>query len=175
MADGAMIPEGEAIVADNAALTGDVRLGRDVNIWFGASVRGDEATLAIGDGTNLQDNCVVHADPGEPQTIGRDCTVGHGAILHGAVVGDRCLIGMGAILLQRSEIGDECLVGAGTLIRDGAKIPPRSVVLGVPGRVVRSVTDEEAASFLRSARDYVAKAREHVAGKYRRPGGRAVS
>ncbi|MHC4924306.1 MAG: gamma carbonic anhydrase family protein [Planctomycetota bacterium] len=169
MADGTMIPENDYFVASNAVITGDVRIGADASIWYGCSVRGDEDTLTIGRGTNIQDNCVMHADPDEPQTIGEDCVVGHGALLHGAVIGDRCLIGMGAIILQRAEIGDECLIGAGTLIRAGAKIPSRSVVLGVPGKVVRQVTDEEAAGFLVDAQGYVTKAREHVEGKWRRP------
>ena len=111
--------------------------------------------ITVGARTNLQDNCVVHCDPGEPQSIGADCTIGHGAILHGLKVGNRCLVGMGAILLQKSEIGDECLIGAGTVVTEGTKVPPRSVVLGVPGKVVRQVTDEEVRSFLKSARGYV--------------------
>ena len=168
MADGILVRERDAWVADNARVTGDVVLGADANVWYGASVRGDEARITVGARTNLQDNCVVHCDPGEPMVVGDDCTVGHGAILHGKRVGDRCLVGMGAILLQRSEIGDGCLVGAGALVTEGMKVPPRSVVLGVPAKVVRKVTDGEYASFLRSAKGYCDLALATCGGKHRR-------
>jgi len=164
-----MVKEGGAWVATTATVTGDVVLGEGANLWYGASVRGDEAALTIGRRTNLQDNVVMHADPDEPQVLGDDCTIGHGALLHGMRVGNRCLIGMGAVLLQRSVVGDECLVGAGTLVREGQVIPARSVVLGVPGKVVRRVTDEEVARFLRSAEGYVAKAVAHADGTFARP------
>ncbi len=154
MADGWLVREKDAWVATTAVVTGRVDLAPGVSVWYGASVRGDEAPIRIGAGTNLQDGCVVHCDPGEPQAIGEDCTVGHGAILHGLEIGDRCLVGMGAILLQRSVVGDECLIGAGALVTEGMQVPPRSVVMGVPGKVVRKVTDEEVKDFLASAKGY---------------------
>jgi carbonic anhydrase/acetyltransferase-like protein (isoleucine patch superfamily) len=168
LADGTMVREREAWVADNARVTGAVELGTDVNVWYGASIRGDEAAIRIGARTNLQDNCVAHCDPDEPLLVGEDCTVGHGAILHGTRVGNRCLVGMGAILLQGSEVGDECLIGAGTLVTAGMKVPPRSVVLGVPGKVVRKVTDDEVKGFLRSAKGYVELALSTCGGRHRR-------
>ena len=168
MADGRLVRERDAWVASTATVTGDVDLAPEVNVWYGASVRGDEAAIRIGARTNIQDNCVLHCDPGQPLTVGEDCTVGHGAILHGSRIGDRCLVGMGAILLQGSMIGDECLVGAGTLVTEGMKVPPRSVVLGVPGKVVRKVTPEEVKGFLKSAKGYVDLATATCGGKHSR-------
>jgi carbonic anhydrase/acetyltransferase-like protein (isoleucine patch superfamily) len=169
MATGEMKREREAWVASNAILTGNIVLGSGTSIWFGCSVRGDEARITLGDRTNLQDNCVVHCDPDQPQSVGADVTVGHGAILHGTRIGDRTLIGMGAILLQESDIGEECIIGAGALVPQGMKVPPRSLVLGVPGRVVRQVTDEEVAANVASALGYMAMASAHCGGKFRRP------
>ena len=168
MADGRLVRERDAWVAENATITGDVALGPEVNVWYGASIRGDEAKITIGARTNIQDNCVVHCDHGDPQTIGEDCTIGHGAILHGRKLGNRCLVGMGAILLQQSEIGDECLIGAGTVVTEGMKVPKRSVVLGVPGKVVRKVTADEVKKFVLSAKNYTALALATCAEKHRR-------
>ncbi len=168
MADGWLVRERESWVANTAVVTGWVDLGPEVNIWYGASIRGDEAKILVGARTNLQDNVVAHCDPGEDMTIGEDCTIGHGALLHGAKIGRRCLIGMGAILLPRSEIGDECLIGAGAVVTEGMKVPPRSVVLGVPGKVVRPVTPEEVKGFLESARGYVRLASMTCGGLHRR-------
>ena len=168
MADGRLVRERDAWVAENATITGDVELGSEVNIWYGASVRGDEAKITIGARTNIQDNCVVHCDHADPQTIGEDCTIGHGAILHGRKLGNRCLVGMGAILLQQSEIGDECLIGAGTVVTEGMKVPKRSVVLGVPGKVVRKVTADEVKKFVLSAKNYTSLALATCAEKHRR-------
>jgi len=168
MADAWMVRERDSWVATTAALTGDIVLAEDVSVWYGASLRGDEARITIGARTNLQDNVVAHCDPGEPLVVGADCTVGHGALLHGLKIGNRCLVGMGAILLQGSEIGDECLVGAGALVGEGVKIPPRSVVLGVPGKVVRKVTDDEVKGFLKAAREYGDMALAHCGGLHRR-------
>ena len=120
--------------------------------------------IRIGARTNIQDLCLVHASSDISRaTIGEDVTVGHGAIIHGAIIGDRCLIGMGAIILDNANVGDDCLVGAGALIPPGKDIPAGSVVLGSPGKVVRSVTDADRAQFLESAKHYVQLAREHAA------------
>ncbi len=154
--------QGSAYRAFNAVLTGDVDLGPDVGIWFGCVVRGDDAPLAIGARTNVQDLTMVHADTGVPNVIGEDCTIGHRCVLHGARVGDRCLIGMGAILLGRSEIGAESLVAAGAVVREGFQVPPRSLVAGVPARVVRSISDAEVALFRESAAGYVRKIRLYL-------------
>jgi len=136
-------------------LLADVTLGEDSNIWFGCVIRGDDAPITIGARTNIQDGTIVHADPGAPNHIGEDVTVGHRCILHGVKVGDRSLIGMGAILLMGSEIGEECLIGAGAVIKENMVVPPRSLVVGIPGKIVRQVTDEEVAAFRESAQGYV--------------------
>lgn len=145
--------------AFNAVVTGEVELGEDASIWFGCVLRGDDAPLIVGRRTNIQDLTMVHADPGVTNRIGSECTIGHRCVLHGAVVEDRCLIGMGAILLGGSQIGSESIVAAGAVVKEGAVIPPRSLVVGVPGRVVRSVTAEELERFGKSAQGYVDKAR----------------
>lgn len=149
--------------ADSATIVGDVTFGARTNVWFGTVVRGDEAPITIGQRVNLQDLTLVHADPGEPQTIGDDVTVGHRAILHGGIIGDDCLIGMGAILLQRVVVGAGTLVGAGAVVAPGTVIPPNSLVRGVPGRVVRETTEEERASFRKSAEKYAVNAERYHA------------
>jgi len=154
--------EDGAFAATNAVVTGDVTLAEDVGIWFGCVVRGDDAPLTIGRRTNVQDLTMVHADTGVPNVIGEECTVGHRVVLHGAEVGDRCLIGMGAVLLGGSRIGEESIIAAGAVVKEGAVIPPRSLVVGVPGRVVREVTDEQVASILASAEGYVRKLRQYL-------------
>jgi carbonic anhydrase/acetyltransferase-like protein (isoleucine patch superfamily) len=158
---------GEVWIAENAAITGDVVLGPDVSVWFAASIRGDDAPVTIGAKTNIQDHVMVHADPGIPNEIGESIVVGHRAILHGARIGDRCLIGMGSILLTGSVVGEECIIAAGAVVTEHREIPPRSVVMGVPGRVVRSVTDEEVEEILWSVDHYVERAREHEEGNFR--------
>ncbi|MFT5152466.1 MAG: carbonic anhydrase/acetyltransferase-like protein (isoleucine patch superfamily), partial [Planctomycetota bacterium] len=135
--------EGGAFVASTAVVTGEVNLGADVGIWFASVIRGDDAALTIGARTNIQDGTIMHADHGIPNTIGAGCTIGHRVILHGASVADGCLIGMGAILLAGSQIGAGSIIGAGAVVKENAVIPPRSLVVGLPGRVVRSVRDEE--------------------------------
>ncbi len=154
--------EGGAFAATNAVITGDVTLGPESNIWFGCVVRGDDAPLVVGAGTNIQDLSMIHADTGVPNRIGSQCTVGHRVVLHGAEVGDGCLIGMGAVLLGGSRIGEESIIGAGAVVREGAVIPPRSLVVGVPGRVVREVTDQQARAIRESAAEYVAKVRQYL-------------
>lgn len=151
--------EGGAWRAFNAVVTGEVELGEDASVWFGCVLRGDDAPLIVGRRSNIQDLTMVHADPGVTNRIGSECTIGHRCVLHGAVVEDRCLIGMGAILLGGSQIGSESIVAAGAVVKEGAVIPPRSLVVGVPGRVVRSVTAEELERFAKSAQGYVDKAR----------------
>ena len=149
--------EGGAAVADNARITGEVHLGRDVTIWFGVVIRGDDAPITIGERTNIQDLTMVHADPGVPNVIGAGVTVGHGCMLHGARVGDGALIGMNAVLLAGSEVGAESLVAAGSVVKENFHVPPRSLVAGVPARVIRPLTDAEVADIRDSAAGYVAK------------------
>ena len=155
--------EGGAFVADNAVLTGDVTLGADVGVWFGCVVRGDDAPLTIGARTNVQDLTMIHADTGVPNVIGSECTIGHRCVLHGARIGDRCLIGMGAVLLGGSVIGDESLVAAGAVVKEKMVVPPRSLLAGVPARIVRSLTDDEVAAIQKSADGYVQKIRLYLA------------
>lgn len=138
-----------------AVVIGDVELGDGVSLWPHVVLRGDLNRIVIGEGTNLQDGVVVHNDKTWPAIVGKHCVVGHQACVHGATVGDGCLIGIGAILLNGVVIGDESVVGAGTLVPEGKQIPPRSLVLGVPGKVIRQVTEEE----LQRARDGAASYR----------------
>ncbi len=159
---GRMLPQaGGAFAADNAVLTGEVNLGPDANIWFGCVLRGDDAPITIGARTNIQDLSMVHADPGVPNVIGAGVTVGHRCILHGAEVGDNCLIGMGAILLAGSKIGAGSIIGAGTVVKEGFVVPPRSLVVGIPGRVIREVSDEQYQGILDSVAGYVCAAHEY--------------
>ena len=155
------VPEG-AFAAENVTLTGDVTLAEDVGIWFGCVLRGDDAPLSVGRRSNIQDLTMVHADTGVPNSIGEEVTVGHRCVLHGAVVEDRCLIGMGAVLLGGSRIGSESIVAAGAVVKEGAEIPPRSLVVGVPARVVREVTDAEVAMIRASAQGYVDKIAQYL-------------
>ena len=155
---------GDAMIADNATVIGDVRLGRDSSIWFGVTVRGDDSWIEIGEATNVQDNTVLHVDIGAPQRIGRGVTSGHGVVLHGVEIGDHCLIGMNATVLSGARIGEFSIIGAGALVGEGAVIPPRSVVLGLPGRIRRQVTDEEVEAHKWRARHYVARAESYLDG-----------
>jgi carbonic anhydrase/acetyltransferase-like protein (isoleucine patch superfamily) len=145
-------------VAPTAAIIGDVTLGADASVWFGAVLRGDVAPITVGPRTNVQDNCVLHGEAGTPTILGADCTLGHGAIVHGARLGDRVLVGMGAVVLSRAVVGADVIVGAGAVVPEGADIPPGVLVLGVPGRVVRPLTPDERARILAHAARYLAHA-----------------
>ena len=163
-----IVPRGAAWVATTASVVGDVTLGPDANVWYGAVVRGDDAPLSVGARTNLQDGALMHADTGVPNAIGEDVTVGHGAILHGTRVERFSLIGMGAVLLGRSVIGEGSIVAAGCVVPEGMVVPPFSLVVGVPARVVRSLDPaKRRADALETAADYVAKAKRHAAGEVR--------
>jgi carbonic anhydrase/acetyltransferase-like protein (isoleucine patch superfamily) len=142
-------------VAPSADLIGDVRLGEGVGIWFGAVIRADNTPIAVGDGTNIQEGAMLHSDPGSPLTLGRDCTVGHHAILHGCTLGDRVLVGMGATILNDAVIGDDCLVGAGALVTEGKSFPAGSLIIGSPAKAVRELSPEMIEGLKRSAAGYV--------------------
>jgi carbonic anhydrase/acetyltransferase-like protein (isoleucine patch superfamily) len=146
-----------AYVDESAQVIGDVAIGEESSVWMNAVVRGDVNHIRIGSRTNIQDGTIVHVmrDPSHPTIVGDDVTVGHGAILHGCTVGNRCLIGMGAVLLNGSSIGEDCIVAAGTLLPEGAAIPARSLVMGSPGKVRRTLTDDEVAFIAESAQNYV--------------------
>ncbi|WP_156253097.1 gamma carbonic anhydrase family protein [Pseudactinotalea terrae] len=164
--DGPQIAD-DAFVAPTASVIGQVRLEAGANIWYGAVLRGDEDEIVIGAGSNVQDNCVVHTDPGHPVRVGANVTIGHGAIVHGAHVHDGVLIGMGATLLNGSVVGSGSVIGAGALVSEGVEIPPNSLVLGVPGKVRRETTEQEREAIGRSAPGYVARAERHRAGVQR--------
>jgi carbonic anhydrase/acetyltransferase-like protein (isoleucine patch superfamily) len=130
-------------VAQNAVITGDVVLSAGANVWYGTVIRGDLARITLGPRVNVQDGCIIHTDYDQPQELEEGVVVGHGAILHGRRVGRNALIGIGARLLTGCEVGEGCVIAAGALVTEGRRIPPRSVVMGIPGRVVREVTAEE--------------------------------
>jgi len=142
-------------VAPGAIITGQVQIGAQSSVWFNAVIRADTAPVVIGERTNVQDGVVIHVDAGAPCIIGHGVTIGHRAVVHGALVEDDVLIGIGAIVLSGAKIGRESILGAGTLVTGGTVVPPRSLVLGLPGRVVRSLTDEEVASIKSGAARYV--------------------
>lgn len=152
-----------SFVAPNASLLGDVRLGQDASVWFGAVLRGDVQPIVIGARTNVQDNAVIHASTGlVPTVIGDDCTIGHSAIIHGATLHNGVLVGMGAIILDEAEIGEEACIGAGALVTGRTKIPPGALVLGSPAKVVRIMSESDRAIQRYSAPHYVELAREYA-------------
>ena len=154
----------DAWVAPSAVLIGRVVLEEASSIWFGAVLRGDNEEIRVGAGSNVQENCVLHTDMGFPLAIGRDCTIGHMAMLHGCSIGRGSLIGMGAILLNGCRIGEGCLIGAGALITEGKFIPDGSLVMGAPGKVVRSLDAAARTKLLQSAAGYQANMRRFRAG-----------
>jgi len=147
--------DGRYYVAPNAQLMGKVILEQDASVWFGAVLRGDIEPIRIGKGSNVQDGCVLHTDSGFPLTIEEGCTIGHMVMLHGCAIGKRSLIGIGSVILNGAKIGEECLIGANSLIPEGKVIPPRSLVMGSPGKVVRQLTDDDVAHFAQGADRYV--------------------
>lgn len=147
-------------IAPSADVIGDVRLGARSSVWFGAVLRGDNEPILVGEETNIQDGAVCHSDIGIPLHIGARVTIGHQANVHGCVIGDDCLIGMGARILNRAVVGEHCLVGAGALVTEGKRFEPGMLIVGVPARVVRPLSDAELAAIRQSAAGYAAKAAE---------------
>lgn len=156
-------------IASNAVVVGDVTLMAGVNIWYGSVVRGDMERITLGPRVNLQDGCIVHADPGLPQEIEEGVVAGHAAVLHGRRIGRDTLVGIGARLLSGCEIGEECLIAAGALVTEGRRIPPRSVVMGMPGKVVREVTAEEVERTRWICAHYLELAQRYAHGAFRPP------
>ena len=152
--------ENKVYIAPNATVVGDVVLGKDVNIWYGAVLRGDSGTITVREGTNIQDNCVLH----EKTTVGAYCTIGHGAIVHGCTVGDNTVIGMGAIVLNGAVLGEGCLVGAGAVVTGKTDAPAGSVLLGSPAKVVKTLTQEQILEQRHSADHYIELAKQSFAG-----------
>ena len=148
----------DCYVAPTATLVGDVTLQDGASVWFGAVLRGDVSPIIVGARTNIQDGTIIHGEDGCPTVIGADVTVGHAAIIHAATVGDRVLVGMGAVLLSRCVIGEDTIIGARALVTEEVEVPGGSLVLGVPGKAVRSLTEEERDGISESARRYVRQA-----------------
>lgn len=155
-----------AYIHPAAIVCGDVTLGDRVSVWPTAVIRGDTASIVIGDDSNVQDGTIVHVDHGVPTTIGRRVAIGHRAIVHGATIEDDCLIAMGAILLNNVHVGSGSIVGAGAVCREGMVIPPRSLVLGVPGKVVRQTTDEEVERIRKTVQAYIELQSKHRRGEF---------
>ena len=154
----------DAWAAPDCNLIGKVRLLGQASVWFGATLRGDNEWIEVGQGSNVQENCVLHTDMGFPLVIGSNCTIGHKAMLHGCVIGDGSLIGMGATVLNGAVIGKGCLIGANALITEGKVIPDGSLVMGAPGKIVRQLDEAGLAGLLKSAAGYRANARRFANG-----------
>lgn len=152
--------DGDFWIAPDASVIGNIVVGSGCSIWFGSALRGDNEPITIGNGSNLQEHTVIHTDPGFPCSIGENCTVGHKAMLHGCTIGDGTLIGMGATILNGANIGSGCLIGAGALVTEDKEIPDGSLVMGMPGKVIRPLTPEAQAENLRAAARYQEKMRE---------------
>ena len=153
-----------AWVAENAQVMGSVTMGANASVWFGATARGDTETITIGEGSNIQDGSVLHADYGQPLTVGKNVTVGHMVMLHGCTIGDESLIGIGAVVLNGAKIGKNCLVGAGSLVTEGKEFPDGSMVMGTPAKVVRQLTPEQIQGLRESAKHYIENAHRYKAG-----------
>ncbi|UOA14837.1 MULTISPECIES: gamma carbonic anhydrase family protein [Sulfitobacter] len=148
----------DAWVAPDANVIGKVTLGPEASVWFGSTLRGDNEMITVGRGSNVQENCVFHTDMGYPLTVGEDCTIGHKVMLHGCTIGDNSLIGMGATVLNGAKIGKNCLIGAGALITENKVIPDGSLVMGVPGKVVRELDAQAIQRLTASAKHYAENA-----------------
>ncbi len=153
----------DAYIAPTATIAGDVTIASQASVWFSAVVRGDTAPIVIGARTNVQDGCVIHADVGQPCVIGADCSLGHSVIVHGATIGDGCLIGMGATVLTGAIVEDGCVIAARALVAEGKRIPAGQLVMGMPGKVVRAVTDAERARIAEGRDHYLTYAQEYRA------------
>ena len=141
-------------IAPDANVVGNIVIGSGVSIWFGSTLRGDNEPITIGDGSNIQENCVLHTDPGYPLVIGRECTVGHKAMLHGCKIGDHSLVGMGATILNGARLGSNCVVGACALVTENKEFPDYSLLMGTPAKVVRTLTEAQAIGFRQAAKHY---------------------
>lgn len=159
LGDRAVRAEGEYWVADSAAVIGSVLLKQDASVWFNAVLRGDNELITVGEGSNVQDGAVLHTDPGYPLVIGPHVTIGHKVMLHGCEIGEGSLIGINAVLLNGVKIGKNCIIGANALITEGKEIPDNSMVLGAPGKVVKTLSEEQGQAIRMGAAHYVANAR----------------
>lgn len=152
----------EVFIADTARVFGKVILGDNVSIWFGAVVRGDGDLITVGNGSNIQDTAVVHVDPGFPTTIGQNCIVGHRAIVHGATLANHVLVGMGAIIMNGATIGEYSIIGAGAVVPEGMVIPPYSLVMGVPAKIIKQISEQQKEKIIKNAESYVALSKVYL-------------
>ena len=152
---------GSAWVAPGANVIGDVSLGDESSVWYGAVLRGDTEPIRIGARSNVQDGCILHADPGFPAIVGEGCVVGHNAVVHGCEIGDNCLVGMGATILNGAKIGEGSIVAAGAVVPEGREFPPHSLIVGIPAKRLGDVSEEQTADIARGAREYVERAKAH--------------
>ncbi len=158
--------KGKAIfIADTARVIGNVTLGDEVSIWFGAVLRGDGDSITIGARSNVQDTAVVHVDPGFPVTIGEECIIGHGAIVHGATLANNVLVGMHATIMNGSTIGEFSIIGAGAVVPEGMQIPPFSLVLGIPAKVIKTIGEEQKEKIRKNAESYVKLGKVYLEGE----------
>lgn len=172
---GPLLPHGEFVpdvapsawIAPGAFVVGDVHLGEGSSVWYGAVLRGDTEPIRVGARTNVQDGCVLHADPGFPATVGEGCVVGHNAVVHGCEIGDGCLIGMGATILNGAKIGAGSIVAAGAVVPENREFPPRSLIVGIPAKRAGEVTEEQTKNIVRGAGEYVERAAMHRASLQR--------
>ena len=166
---GNLIPHGDASpkvaqsawVAPGACVIGDVHLGEQSSVWYGAVLRGDTEPIRIGSRTNVQDGCVLHADPGYPAVIGEGCVLGHNAVVHGCEIEDGCLVGMGCTILNGAKIGEGSIVAAGAVVPEGREFPPHSLIVGIPARRAGEVSEKQAADIARGASEYIDRAAAH--------------
>ncbi|MDQ4126692.1 MAG: gamma carbonic anhydrase family protein [Actinomycetota bacterium] len=164
-----LLPHGDASpevspsawIAPGAFVIGDVRLGEEVSVWYGAVLRGDTEPIRIGARTNIQDGCVLHADPGYPAVVGEGCVIGHNAVVHGCEIGDGCLVGMGATVLNGAKIGAGSIVAAGAVVPEGREFPSGSLIVGIPAKRLGDVSEEQARDIGRGAAEYVERAASH--------------
>ena len=163
-----MIKKTGVYIMESAEIVGDVIIGEFSSVWSKAVIRGDESYIRIGKNTNIQDLCVIHAENDIPIEIGDNVTIGHSAVIHCRKVGSNCLIGMGAMLLDNAEIGEYSIVAAGTVVTENRIIPPRSLVMGVPGKIVREIKDDDIKRIISSSKDYLRLSRLHYKGRYKK-------
>ena len=161
--DNAPRRHGDTFIAPTAVVIGAVTLKHEASVWWGAVLRGDYDAIVVGERSNVQDNAVVHMDESFPVTIGDRATIGHKAVLHGCAIGNNALVGINAVVMNEAVVGDDCLIGANTLVTEGKRIPPRSLVLGSPGKVVRELSDDEVAEITGFSDRYVRNFRRYQA------------
>lgn len=162
-----MVKKGNDVyIAPNATVIGNIELGDESSVWFGAVIRGDNDYIKIGKQSNIQDTVVLHVDEGVPVEIGNNVTVGHGAIIHGATVDDNCLIGIRATLLNNVKVGKNCIIGAHSLVTEGQIIPDNSLVLGSPAKIIKTLTDIQIQKIKQNSLNYVKKGKEYLGEKY---------